>query len=950
MKTLDSFQEAVAALYQDSLGIKLSDDDSEGDGTPKWRKISVDNFLQTGNDVVLLLDPEIGLALFVLEHQAGNDLNAEIRQALKVSDKLQPTYQADPSGEQGTWQVGLLWLVKGEALEENWKATIAERRKQSGFSEELALDAMFYDSLDSIQDEILKHGLPQLLLQTRKLFRMDRDSMSNWHSANGEVAKMLRTFPLRFKNTAQNEIAARLVEQALAQVISSEIEPYPESPKPVTHLKVSNLRNIESCDLLLQHASGQDAIVPKVVFGPNGTGKTALFEALSLALCGSSRKLLDYLEDTDVVPRKPYLEQVLRPLKSGAANPEVHLNGAVWQALADNPKIVREQLQAMEGTLLEQEVSQMFAYIKRGDLAAQVLSGYSTLADFVQQKADDGYHQEHSRRQKLLAEYGLNQSITKIETLRERVLDKVLGMELPAPPPSLLSWLSKIANLLPEGRHWLDLSARWKYWSDESATKNNFSEFIKTNNASALNSALFARMLLRRQLVDNTQNALNGLRTEAGMLREGIDSVIADLGIWATWLGQQSITPSPTDVGNELVELQTTLVQQQHEREKLAAQGKLLRDRQEHLQQTHQFLESWAASRPAECPTCGADHADHGGILAVTVELRGINDQLLEELRQQYVKTNTIIKEIEMRMVVLGQAACPLSVERREEIGRWLRDIAPDNAIDIWLKNPEERQRVIAVLQNLQVLPTLPALPEDDSMESERIAQEIQSRLVEADNVWDAPKHWEEVKKKLSAACLEIVQSHMPRTLQAVWSELLFALTPARWNLVAEPKFDFKLSRGSNEMRVVTEKNDRKILARYLFNQAEIHLLGLAWFFMRYFSHGRFRYALIAMDDPAQEMDQTTYRTFTRFLQTVTRLHRQHQRPFSMLIFLHQEDRALDAARAMDAVLDVLGWEKEQTENGEHNHVMSEIKLVSEQFRPANAISLFKNSDVQLVR
>ena len=136
------------------------------------------------------------------------------------------------------------------------------------------------------------------------------------------------------------------------------------------------------------------------------------------------------------------------------------------------------------------------------------------------------------------------------------------------------------------------------------------------------------------------------------------------------------------------------------------------------------------------------------------------------------------------------------------------------------------------------------------------------------------------------------------------------------------------------------------ILARYLFNQAEIHLLGLAWFFMRYFSSGRFRHALIAMDDPAQEMDQTTYRSFTRFLQTLTRLHRFHNRNFSMMVFLHQEDRALDAARAMGATLDVLGWEKEFSSNNSYNHVLSEVKLVSEQFKPVNAVHLFQDASV----
>ena len=947
MNTLDLFREAVSVLYQESLGIKLPDSGSGSDSEPQWRMASASDFLKTGENVGLLLDPEIGLALFVLEHQQGNDLNAEIRQALKVSDKLQPAYQPSAPDEQGTWQVGLLWLVEGDELAQDWKSAIAERRKQSGFSEEVALDAVFYDAPDGIRTTISARGLPQLLLQTRKLFRMDRDSMSLWHSANGEVAEMLLTFSQRFRNSAEQEIAVRIAEQALAQPVSSETESYPESPVSAAHLKVNNFRNIESCDLWLRPSLEQNTVVPKVIFGPNGTGKTALFEALSLALCGSSLKLRDYLEDADVVPRKPYFEHVLRPLKGGAANPNVRLNGNLWPTFADKPEIAREQLQVMEGTLLEQEDSLNFAKRGKHDLAARVLRGYSTLADFVQQKAEEGYQQEHGRRQMLLVEYGLNLSIKKVETLREKVLEKVFGKELQGPPPSLLTWLNRIGNLLPDGRRWLDLSAGWKYWVDQNV-KNAFTEFIKGGGSNALNSAVLARMLRRRQLVEDTQQALDGLRSQAGTLRDDIERVIADLGIWAAWLEQQSVALLPVDAEQELGALRATLAQQLQEREKFSAEGQVLQGLQEHLQQTWKFLETWATDHPAECPTCGADHADHGGIFAVTGELRNINDQHLEELRRKYSQINTSIKEIETRMAVLGQVACPLSVERREEISGLLRDITTPGAIEIWLKNPEERQRITDTLQNLQVLPTLPALPEDDAVESNRIAQEILSQLAEADRVWVAPDHWDAVKKALNSACLEIVQSHMPRTLQAVWSELLFALTPARWNLAAEPRFDFKLSRGNNEMRVIAEMNDRKILARYLFNQAEIHLLGLAWFFMRYFSHGRFRYALIAMDDPAQEMDQTTYRAFTRFMQTLARLHRQDKRPLSILLFLHQEDRALDAARAMDALLNVLGWEKEQTESGGRKHVLSEVMLASEQFRPTDAVGLFNNSQAQL--
>lgn len=617
MNTLDLFRDSVATLYQEALGIKLDDGGSGSDSAPQWHMVSAIDFLKSDDDVGLVLDPEIGLALFVLEHKQGNDLNAEIRQTLKVSDKLQPAYQPSTPDELGAWQVGLLWLVEGDDLAQDWKSAIAERRKQSGFSEEVALDAVFFNTLDGIQTAISEHRMPQLLLQTRKLFRMDQDSMSRWHSANGEVAEMLRTFAQRFSNPVEREIAARIVEQALAQPVTSEIEPYPESPKSVEHLKVSNFRNIESCDLHLRSPLDQEAVLPKVVFGPNGTGKTALFEALSLALCGASGKIYSFLEDKDVYPRKPYLDYAIRPLKSGGRSPEVMLDDKPLPDIVVGLGMAQEQLQAMEGTLLEQEDSQKFARLDRNDLAARVLRGYSTLADVVQQKAEEGYQQEHGRRQSLLAEYGLNLAIRKIETLRERVLEKVLGKELSAPPPSLLSWLNRVGNLLPEGRRWLDLSARWKYWSDEGV-KNTFSEFIKAGVPSTLNSALLARMLRRRHLVEDTQQALDGLRTQAGSLREDIGRVIADLGIWATWAEQQSATPSPTPVVQELGGLQVTLAQRQQERDKLAAQGKVLRSRQEHLQQTRQFLESWAASHPTECPTCGADHAAHGGILAVT--------------------------------------------------------------------------------------------------------------------------------------------------------------------------------------------------------------------------------------------------------------------------------------------------------------------------------------------
>jgi len=947
MNLLDSVRDAISILYRESLKIELveSQDDSN---LIRWSNVSNKDFLQTGDNAGLLLDSEIGLALFVLEHHPENDLNTEIRQALKISDKFQPAYLPTKSDINGPWQVGLLWLVKDE-LADNWKAAISERRKQSGFSEEIALNVVFYNSLDGVQDAILKNLLPQLLLQTRKLFRMNHDSMSLWHSANGEVADMLRTFSMQFKNPIEVEIAAKIVEQAFAEPLTSEAEPYPESPNSIQHLSVKNFRNIESCELWLRSPLDENKVVPKVVFGPNGTGKTAIFEALSLALCGTSLRNQEYLKDSDLISRKPYSESVLRPLKSGATNPEVILDGKKWTPPTDQIEVVNKQLQAMEGTLLEQEDSQQFARLDRKILAARVLRGYSTLADIAQQKAEFGYQQEHARRQAILVEYGLNLAIRKIETLRERVLEKVLSKELIYPSPSLLVWLNRMGGLLEvQGRNWLHLYASWKYWTDENV-KNSFSEFVRSGDSKALASSLFTRINRRRQLTEETQKALDRIKAQVGSLSD-IDLVITDIGIWSTWLITQSEAAELPNTVQEIAELGILISREQQIRDKLAVQGKALRGRQEHLQRTKQFLQDWAITHPAECPTCAADHTDQGGILKITLEVNDVNDKQLEELREQYTLVNTNIKKIETHLVKLGQAECPLSMERREIITELLRDVLyTDITMESWLKDPLEQQRVFDVLKNLQVLPILPPLSDNDDADIERIAQQVLSRIADANLVWEAPEHWQAVKKVLDTSCMKIVQAHMPKTLQAVWSELLCALTPARWNLVVEPKFDFKLSRGNNEMRVVAEKHDRQILARYLFNQAEVHLLGLAWFFMRYFSHGRLRFSLIAMDDPAQEMDQTTYRTFTRFLQTLTRLHSHHKRQFSILLFLHQEDRALDAARSMNALLYVLGWEKEQNECEGQKHVLSEVRLSTEQFQPISALDLFKKTEARVM-
>ena len=112
--------------------------------------------------------------------------------------------------------------------------------------------------------------------------------------------------------------------------------------------------------------------------------------------------------------------------------------------------------------------------------------------------------------------------------------------------------------------------------------------------------------------------------------------------------------------------------------------------------------------------------------------------------------------------------------------------------------------------------------------------------------------------------------------------------------------------------------------------------MGLAWFFTRYLTHGRFHRAFIALDDPAQEMDQTTFRSFARFVQALLRLHEKKNVPTQLVLFLHQEDRALDMARATLGRFIMLSWRKINSDQED----IREVRLLSEGFQPQSAIQL----------
>ena len=92
----------------------------------------------------------------------------------------------------------------------------------------------------------------------------------------------------------------------------------------------------------------------------------------------------------------------------------------------------------------------------------------------------------------------------------------------------------------------------------------------------------------------------------------------------------------------------------------------------------------------------------------------------------------------------------------------------------------------------------------------------------------------------------------------------------------------------------------------------------------------------MVMDDPAHELDETSFRELCRLWETMMRLHRVYGLPLMLVVMLNQESRAIESARATGGILSVLGWVRDQQKN------IAEISVIGEGFHPIQPIGLFR--------
>jgi len=332
-------------------------------------------------------------------------------------------------------------------------------------------------------------------------------------------------------------------------------------------------------------------------------------------------------------------------------------------------------------------------------------------------------------------------------------------------------------------------------------------------------------------------------------------------------------------------------------------------------------LAKWMESHAHTCPTCNAEHAEQ---IADVVNRIAISvDEEYSEVRTEYARLAEEQRQLREKATE-DVSNCPISDERIAELAHIFRmPVSGTESLEAQLVASQDfADTLFSSFERLFVPQVWKEPLSTEGIES--LARDMSTRILalraEGFAKQELPLKWEALKKTIDETALGVVSNHLPKTVGAIWRELSACLAPSRWNQSSQLEMAMELKRGAEKLGIVMKRDDEasRIPARHILNQAEQHVLGLAWFFTRHLTHGRFLIPFVALDDPAQEMDQVTYRKFVRFLQAFQRVHKVLSAPFNMLVFLHQEERALDLARAtsLNGALTILEWSQEIRSSG----------------------------------
>ena len=381
----------------------------------------------------------------------------------------------------------------------------------------------------------------------------------------------------------------------------------------------------------------------------------------------------------------------------------------------------------------------------------------------------------------------------------------------------------------------------------------------------------------------------------------GLSSQAAQWGAWLARNPRPVTTPAPEPPSPELDRLL-------QERAALAEEGKRTRPLHDHLEAALAFLRSAWQGQPMDCPTCGSHLAQPAE--ATVAALLATEQARLAAQRETYLALTARIRDLEHRPVEAPGQACPVSTEGR----RYLQTVVaallgPEASAEALLRDPDTQAALVKFLTYAETPPGTDFPVPAAGPAAAACASAIRESWREAAAALAEPDAWDQVAKELTQRLANVTGQHLPATLEALWREIAACLSPAPWLLPAAPRFQPRTLRGTNRVDVVVPALEGEPrLARHLLNDAQRNTLGLAWTFCQHLARARFQHAWMLLDDPAQDMDQSAFRALCRFLATLLGLYDAAGRPFTLILLLNQEDRAMDAARETGHGLILLGW------------------------------------------
>lgn len=861
----------------------------------------------------VVLDAEIGTCLYIQTFSKESDVKAQLARALRIRSELLPSRdttarQIDPIGE---WRVALHWLIEPADFPV-WIDQIAELRQETAHFEELPVDAVV-NWAASWEKSCRAHGFPRLLLRTRSVLQKKRiDDAISWASAEGLIVDKLRQLPNGMPNQRSRDSALELVRELDAIVAKRGISskaPVPQTPRSLHRLSVESFRNIEQISLELR--AKDQLVAAHVIQGPNGAGKSSIFEALALAIDSVSSRYIEFLKDPNepkqAKPQK-YLERYLTPLRPPYRAPRVGINDEDLRPIRlVDPDEAVTRYDHLSAAVSPQAGVQDLLKVDAATLGAQIAGTYSGTASAALDWTERKLNTAEAERSQFNREWGLRQDVTRSETARFRILEVVLSQVVPL-STSVIHWAenSPAGSLLRT-----EIRSMVSEW--QGLVKRQ-PEHLKSASGARAKRELEAAI---KVYVEQRNGVLQRISSEIQRISVGKEKLVPDLERRISLLGEWLAKPVGADAAidsDEIIALRQQTDALATSLSTIMRRGEALRERTKHLDSLSGFLQRyWLNGYPDLCPTCGTDLQNRKGVAATIASVRDETQRELEVMRSEYQTTRSKLDALRRELASRGAPLPPITPEEHEELAECLRGLFGSEFRVDAIAGPAVRSDLLSSLKWIATTPAAPsAVTSNEQLEEQvrQLAERAWNAFVRFAEVSEAPVAWKQVQKALVDALTAAVREHLPQTVQALWWELSRNMMPAPWQYPGEIEFQVEPRREQPEARIIIRSEHRSPLAAHILNSAEIHNLELAWFLTRYLTSGRFRYSFIVLDDPAHQMDQPMFRDLCRLLKSMIRVHKRRALPLTLIVLLHQDERALDAARATDGTLHLLRWNR----------------------------------------